>query len=442
MLDLLVLVLGLTLLIALILRGKAIEVAAPLCALGLALASGVDVLEAMTGHFVSGFAKYLADFLFIFLLGGSFGKLMEDSMGAKSLASAVTRGLGSGRALLAVILCCALLTYGGVSLFVVGFAVYPLALHLFQAANLPRRFIPGAMAFGSVTFTMTSAGSPEIQNLIPIRLINDAIKAAGLDLKPTDAMAGWPASLVVAFTLFFLGWVYLEWHIARALRNGESFESREGEGQFVERRGLPASWVCILPLLGVLASLDIWRLDPVASLFIGNALILALSWKRLRNPWRSLASGFQSGLTAAAATCFVVGFGNVVRNLPVFSHIRESVLAFPGDPLLAAALAVAAICAVTGSASGGQVIALPILAKEFLLRGVAPRALHRVVSISSGTLDSLPHCGYVVTLINVISRETYSRAYLPVFVTTVLLPILGTALAILLFHLFPSWGYL
>jgi H+/gluconate symporter-like permease len=221
MLDLSVLILSLSLLILLILRGKPIEVAAPLCALILALGSRADILTAMTGHFVSGFAEYLADFFFIFLLGGSFGKLMEDSLGAKSLASAVTGAMGRERALLAVILCCALLTYGGVSLFVVGFAVYPLAVLLFQAAKLPRRFIPGAMAFGSVTFTMTSAGSPEIQNLIPIRLINEAIKSAGLDLRPTDAMAGWPASLAVALALFFMGWLYLEWHRSEERRVGE-----------------------------------------------------------------------------------------------------------------------------------------------------------------------------------------------------------------------------
>lgn len=136
---------------------------------------------------------------------------MDDSGAAISIANRVGRWLGKERACLAVVLACAVLTYGGVSLFVVGFSVYPLAVQLFRAANLPRRFIPAAIAFGSITFTMTSAGSPEIQNLIPIKKLLDSATGESL----TDARAGWPASILVALFMFGVG----QWYLERVLRN-------------------------------------------------------------------------------------------------------------------------------------------------------------------------------------------------------------------------------
>src|SRR5687767_12471402 len=194
------------LLMLLVVRGKSIFVVAPLCALIAATLSGLNPVTAMTGSYMAGFAEYLRNFFLVFALGAAFGKLYEESSAAATIADWIGSRLGQQRACLAVVLACAVLTYGGVSLFVVGFSVYPLAVQLFRAADLPRRFIPGAIAFGSITFTMTSAGSPEIQNLIPIKYLIDA--ATGEPL--TDARAGWPVSLIVAAIMFLMGQIYLD----------------------------------------------------------------------------------------------------------------------------------------------------------------------------------------------------------------------------------------
>ena len=209
--HLLVLFGSLALLMFLVVRGKSIFVVAPLCALLAVTLSGEDPLAKMNGAYMTGFADYVRRFFLIFALGAVFGKLMEESGAAITVAHSVGKLLGKQRACLAVVLACALLTYGGVSLFVVGFSVYPLAVQLFRSANLPRRFIPGAIAFGSITFTMTSAGSPEIQNLIPIQYLVDA---AGQPL--TDARAGWPVSIIVALFMFAVGQWYLDRVIRRA----------------------------------------------------------------------------------------------------------------------------------------------------------------------------------------------------------------------------------
>ncbi|MGE0759424.1 MAG: GntP family permease, partial [Pirellulaceae bacterium] len=354
----------------------------------------------------------------------------------------------------------------------VGFSVFPLALQLFRAANLPRRFIPAAIAFGSVTFTMTSAGSPEIQNLIPIQYLVD--EATGQSL--TDARAGWPVSLIVAACMFLLGQWYLEWAIRRDMVRGGRFESYERDQVRPEVRAdqLPGFTRSVVPLCITLLALNVapWAghtlatwielpanapsalrtlhhvlghfpEDATLAIFLGVVAAMLCLGPWLGGVWTSLGDGFVNGLLAAGSTSAVVGFGAAVRDLPSFEIVVSWVTQLPGDPLIGAAVAVGVIAAIAGSASGGQGIALPIVKPIFIDQlGVAPRALHRVVAIASGTLDSLPANGYLVMLIRNICGETHGRAYGPIFVTTVLIPLLGTMLAIALFKWFPAWGEL
>ena len=464
---------SMALLMWLVVKGRSIFVVAPLCALVAATLSAVDPLSTMNEAYLAGFAGYVKNFYLIFALGAVFGKLMEDSGAAVTIAHGVGRALGTQRACLAVVLACALLTYGGVSLFVVGFSVYPLAVQLFRSADLPRRFIPAAIAFGSITFTMTSAGSPEIQNLIPIKYLVDEVTKQPL----TDARAGWPVSLIVAVLMFAIGQWYLEWAIRRDVRSGGRFEKRDTDraAENSDPNHGPSFLAAVSPLivtllvLNALPQLCEWgarswqpaetagpvlkkfhsvlshRPDDAAiatlAIFLG-VLVGAISMRRrLKSTWTCFGDGFVNGLLAVGSTSAVVGFGAAVKDLPAFQIVVGWVTHLPGDPLLSAALAVAIIAAIAGSASGGQGIALPIIKPIYIDQlGVAPRALHRVVAISSGTLDSLPANGFLVMLIRNICGETHARAYGPIFVTTVLVPALGTALAIVLFKWFPQWA--
>lgn len=456
------------LLMVLVVRGKSIFVVAPLCALAASVLSGVDPVQRMNVAYMTGFADYIRNFYLIFALGAVFGKLMDKSGAAVTVAEGVGWLFGRRRACLAVVVACALLTYGGVSLFVVGFSAFPLAVHLFRAADLPRRFIPAAIAFGSITFTMTSAGSPEIQNLIPIKYLVDQETGEPL----TDARAGWPVSLIAAALMFGLGQLYLEWAIRRSQALGERFEERGGD-QKPPPSGTAEVWstsfflASILPLAVTLLALNVlpavfhaaatrvssellptlhavlsgFPEDGALAIFLGVAAAACLLRSRLDDIWLCFGDGFVNGLLAVGSTAAVVGFGSAVKELPAFQMVVDWVTHLPGDPLATAALAVAVIAAIAGSASGGQGIALPIIKPIYVDElGVAPRALHRVVAISSGTLDSLPANGYLVMLIRNICGETHARAYGPIFVTTVLIPALGTALAILLFKWFPHWA--
>ena len=433
MLSLIGLIGSLALLIVLTMRGMSLFVATPLCALIVALTSGIALLPPLAAEdgvnlvtqYMNGFTGFIASWFFIFLLGSLFGKLMESSGGADSVSRWIITRLGTRQAALAVVLACAILTYGGVSLFVVAFSVYPMALSLFRDANLPRRFIPATLAFGSVTFTMTSAGSPEIQNWIPVEHLG------------TSPLAAWEASLVVAIFMAGLGYVWLRWMLKRAVARGEVFEEREDDPRS-DRRQLPHPALATVPLLLVLGiSFTTHDLLGTSALIvallsgcIGAALINVMN---LHKPGEALTEGGTGALIAIGNTSAVVGFGTVAQVSPAFDAAVTFVTGMPGSGLVSAAVAVSAIAAMTGSASGGQAIALPILGPHYMDQGVDPDQLHRVVAISSGALDSLPHNGYVVTTIRAICKETHAAAYAPMGALTVIVPLLGLVLCLGLF---------
>ncbi len=433
MLSMLGLIGGLGLLIYLTIRGVNLFIAAPLCALLVALTSNIAVFPATSDvnfitNYMQGFSGFVASWFFMFLLGSLFGKFMEDTGAADSLARWIVGKLGMKHAVLAVVLACAVLTYGGVSVFIVAFSVYPMALSLFKDANLPRRFIPAALAFGSVTFTMTSAGSPEIQNWIPIKYLG------------TSPYAGWEVSLVVAIFMALTGYWWLKRMISKAVANGEVFEHREDD-PLVPDRELPHPFTGILPLLVVLGlSFSLHGILQQAALIVallgGVVSIWLVNFKHFHNINKAVAEGATGSLLAIGNTAAVVGFGSIAKISPAFQTAVEAMTALPGNELVGAAVAVSVIAGLTGSASGGQAIALPVVAPHYLDLGVNPEHLHRVVSISSGALDSLPHNGYVVTTIRAICRETHKAAYSPLAALTVVIPLVGVVMAIGLFILF------
>ncbi|MEK3991545.1 GntP family permease [Robertmurraya sp. FSL R5-0851] len=435
MLSMIGLIGGLALLIFLTMRGMNLLVAGPLSALFVAVLNGMPLFPQLVaegeanlvGNYMSGFSSFVTAWYLMFLLGAIFGKVMEDSGAADSVSRLIVEKLGMKYAILAIVAACAVLTYGGVSLFVVAFSVYPMALSLFKQANLPRRFIPAALAFGSVTFTMTSAGSPEIQNWIPIDYLN------------TSPYAGWEVSLIVAIFMMIFGYWWLKRMISKAVEKGEHFDERDGD-PVNEERELPNPLMGVLPLIVVLAISFIFHDSLKQSALIiallgGVIATYALNRKYFKNFWSAVSEGTLGALIAIGNTAAVVGFGGVAKAVPAFGVAVDFMTSIPGSPLIGGAIAVSVIAGMTGSASGGQAIALPLLAPHYMDMGVNPEALHRVVAISSGALDSLPHNGYVVTTVRAICGESHMDAYNPVGAVTVIVPALGVILAIILFSL-------
>ncbi|SOC35190.1 GntP family permease [Ureibacillus acetophenoni] len=427
---------GLVLLIWLTMKGINIIIVGPISALFVAILSGLPLFPQLAEEgaanfvtsYMTGFTGFIMSWYLMFLLGAVFGKVMEDSGAADAVAKFIVDKLGMKYAVIAIVVACAVLTYGGVSLFVVAFSVYPMAISLFKQADLPRRFIPATLALGSVTFTMTSAGSPEIQNWIPIEYLG------------TTPYAGWEVSIIVAVFMAVFGYWWLKRLIQKAVNKGERFVARKTDPTFDSSRTLPNPMLSFIPLAVVLIISFIFHNDLAQS-----ALILALlggiiatfivSWKYFKDPWEAVSQGTIGAIIAIGNTAAVVGFGGVAKAVPAFNVAVDAMTSIPGSPLIGAAVAVSVIAGMTGSASGGQLIALPLVAPGYVEAGVNTEALHRVVAISSGALDSLPHNGYVVTTIQSVCGEKHKDAYWSVAATTVVTPIIGVIIAIVLFSL-------
>ena len=352
--------------------------------------------------------------------------------------------VGAQRAMLSIVLVCAILTYGGVSLFVVVFAVYPFAAEMFRSSDIPKRLIPGTIALGAFSFTMDALpGTPQIQNIIPTTFFGTTTWAA-------------PALGVIGSVfIFVLGMTYLEWRRRAAKARGEGYGTGHvNEPEPVSDEGLPNPWIAILPLIVVgvmnkvlttaipavfgathevqlaMAQPLVTQVGPVTAIWaVMGALILGILTV-LVFAWRTVAAKFAEGTKAAVSgsllasmnTASEYGFGGVIASLPGFLIIAGALQAI-SDPLLKTAVTVTALAGITGSASGGLSIALAAMADQFKAAAEAANipleVVHRVAAMASGGMDTLPHNGAVITLL-FVTGLTHKQSYGDIFAITVL----------------------
>jgi H+/gluconate symporter-like permease len=467
-------VLALVLLMALAYRGVSVLLLAPLMALLATLFSPqAPLLASYTQVFMPALGGFVIAFFPLFLLGAVFGKLMEASGAARVIAHAIVAWLGAQRAILAIVLACAVLTYGGVSLFVVAFAVYPIAAALFRQADLPKRLIPGTIALGAFTFTMTALpGTPAIQNAIPMPYFG------------TTPFAAPGLGLIGGAVMLVLGTLWLVRRAATATARGEGYGEHDEpaapsdpasaapqaasqaapttashtdfNGRAFARAIAPVVLVIALNYLlatWLLPALDtaylaeprfgataignvrgIWAV--IAALAAAIVLLVVLQRPHLPRLSHTLEQGASGSVLPLLNTASQVGFGAVIASLAGFAIIRDAVLGIaPGNPLVSVSIAVNILAGITGSASGGMSIALQTLGETWLAMGqaagIAPDLLHRVTAIATGGLDALPHNGAVITLLGICGLS-HRQAYADIFVVAVAIPVLALVVVVLL----------
>jgi H+/gluconate symporter-like permease len=431
-------------------RGMTVLVLAPLLALLAVLFAGdVRLLAVYTQVFMTALGGFLVKYFPVFLLGAIFGRLMGDSGAADTIARVIVSRLGAGRAMLAIVLACAMLTYGGVSVFVVVFSAYPIAATLFRQARLPKRLIPGAIALGAGTLTMTALpGSPSIQNAIPMPYFGTDLYAA-------------PVVGTIAGAVMLIGgllWMHYRLRLAAAAGEGYGVHPNDVADASLPPHA-PGFLAAITPLLlvvvgnfvftrFVIPAMDtsylaearfggvsigdvrgMWAL--IAALAIACAATIALFWNSWQDLRKSINQGTMGSLLPIFNTASEVGYGTVIASLAAFALIRDQLLSlWPSQPLVTEAVAINVMAGITGSASGGLGIALAALGTTFTelanAAGVSPEMLHRVAVMASGGLDSLPHNGAVITLL-VICGLTHRESYADIFVVSVVVPVLTLA---------------
>ena len=431
-------------------RGYSVILFAPIAALGAVLLTDPALVQPMfTGLFMDKMVGFLKLYFPVFVLGAVFGKLIEISGFSKSIVSATIKLVGAQRAMLSIVMVCGLLTYGGVSLFVVVFAVYPFAAELFRQSNIPKRLIPGTIALGAFTFTMDALpGSPQIQNIIPTSFFGTTSWAAPM--------------LGVAGTVFILilGMTYLEWRRRSALKAGEGYAGsdpllNEPEPFRGEKLAHPAIALLPLVLVGVSNYLfTVWmpgwygtvtefipavignpapvvqetaKLGAIwavqAALLVGILSVIALAWQPVVTAFAEGTKSAVSGaMLASMNTASEYGFGAVIAALPGFLVVANALGSIP-NPLVNEAISVTAMAGITGSASGGMSIALAAMADSFIANantaGIPMDVLHRVASMASGGMDTLPHNGAVITVL-AVTGLTHRQSYKDIFAITII----------------------
>jgi H+/gluconate symporter-like permease len=429
-------VIGVLIAIALVIymayKGWGIVPASLICSVLVVVTNGGNIGAALANNYAAGFTYFAGSFFLIFVLGSLFGKVMGDSGSASSFSYKLIDVFGPTKAVLIVILSTAVLTYGGVNLFIVIFTVYPIALILFKAADLPKRLIVASIALGAGTFTMTAIpGSPAIQNLIPSQVLGTPPTAAPL------------IGIVATVLIFLLGYLYIMGQAKKAKEKGENFVP--GPRDNMDKLTLSADadlphWaLAVLPMVAVIGLIFGLKnvVDPMSTVAIGlvTGILLAyiFNWKRLENPLGTLNEGSVNSIMPLINTAAIVGFGFVVQNVVAFQSFVQFALGLSErfNPLVSAAIAVNIIAGITGSASGGLTIFMKTLGPQFIEMGVNAEVLHRISSIASGGLDSLPHSGAVITLLMVMGM-THKEGYKDLGVVTLVVPIIVLGLCLLI----------
>ncbi len=431
-------------------RGYSVILFAPVAALAaVLLTEPAAVAPVFSGIFMEKMVGFVKLYFPVFMLGAVFGKVIEMSGFSKSIVQAAIRYIGRSRANAVIVAVCALLTYGGVSLFVVVFAVYPFAAELYRQSNIPKRLMPGAIALGAFSFTMDSLpGTPQIQNIIPTTFFKTT---------------GWAAPVLGTIGSLFIivvGLAYLEWRRRAVMAKGEGYgSSLVNEPAAAGTEALPHPALAILPLVLVgVANFVFTRMIPVwygagaytvppevlpgvhtpvtatvktvvaiwaveAALLLGILLVVVTAFRRISQKFAAGSKDAVGGaLLAAMNTASEYGFGGVIAALPGFIVVSDALKGIP-NPLVNAAVSVSSLAGITGSASGGMSIALAAMSDLFIQGAQAAQipmeVLHRVVAMASGGMDTLPHNGAVITLL-AVTGLTHRESYREIFAVTVI----------------------
>ncbi len=132
----------------------------------------VHLLATYTETFMTNAANYVKNYYPVFLLGALFGKVMDDTGTANSIAMFIAKKVGKGKEIWAIVIAGGIIVYGGVSMFVAAFALYPIGAALFREADIPKRLLPATIGMCTLTFSMSALpGSPQIQNAIPMKYL-------------------------------------------------------------------------------------------------------------------------------------------------------------------------------------------------------------------------------------------------------------------------------
>ena len=419
---------GLTILIVLVFKRVDLILSVMIATLVIGLTNGLP-LENVFSVFANGVGAFLSSVLMVFFCAAVYAQVFTDSGSAASLSYfIIDLFMGSKYAALTIPIITALLVYGGISVFVVIFAVIPIGVLILKETNLNKSLLPGLINLGGTTFAMTALpGSPQLCNILPANI---------LGTKPTAAPV---LGLVATAVMIVLGFLYFKRQIDKYRSRGLTFDESTVKPSMlavIPREKCPPVWKAFLPMavmmLSYLGLANGWFGVTLASfpavntaMVIGTALTFLLNIKNYRVILDAVKVGSTQWVMPLVNLCMVIGMGAVVKATPGFETVVRIALGIPGNAYVSAAVSTDLVAGITGSASGGIQIALEALADSWIAKGANVDTLHRICAVASGGLDSLPHAGGMFAVF-ALCNESYKDGYFHIFWTTVIFPIIAT----------------
>lgn len=368
--------------------------------------------------YVTELGNFIVQNYAIFLLGSLLAKYMEVSGATVSIANQVLNWVGRDSAfsvMVALFAISAILTYGGISMFVVIFALIPLARPLFKQLNISW-FLASIPIFGGMaTFTMTMLpGTPAMPNVIPTTGLGTPLTA-----EPVISLIATAVAIV-----FVLG--YMRFELNRSQAKGETYENTAGTAAVdtdVVLDDLPPVSLSFIPIIVLLAIIIIFSAVPfIVVIALGTAVILAalLLFKYVPSQKETLNTGIVGSFGTIMITGNTIAYGGILTAAPGFAVISELIMDIPGGALISLAIATLVVSFVTGSAVGTAGIAVQNFAPMYIEMGIAPTLVHRIISISSGVFGVMPHTGLSISYNEVAGmsmKENFKYQFITVNVT-------------------------
>ncbi|MBE6128153.1 MAG: GntP family permease [Erysipelotrichaceae bacterium] len=438
------LILGLAVLSILIYKRVPVTYAALAASLTVAIFNLMEPWTALTALF-NGIGSTFGTYFPIFFFATIYGQLMSETGCANAIANYFIKLFGSKSVVLVISITTALLVYGGVTAMVVAFTVFPIGVNLIRKADITKKLLPAMIQLGQATFALTALpGTPQLNNIIPTAYLGTTSTAAPV------------LGLIATAIMFGLGWVYLEHEVRKSRERGEHFEEsslRPGSIREMDEASLPSPLPAFLPVILLIVLYILFERVTFGSYSLKamnsfapvcTAMIIAIIYLLVLGIGKGQKEEMVNALKAGAASSFgpllsfatVVGFGSVIKATSGYASLVAMVTGLNMNPFLSAALSVTILAGVTGSASGGINIALSSEAlvsswTSQLTTQAQLNALHRIISVSSCGLDSLPHCGGILATLDVC-QETHATAYKYIFMITVIFTLIAAAAIVLL----------
>lgn len=391
----------------------------------------MNPVTALSDTFMTGMANFAKSWFLLFMLGSILGKVMGDSGASVGIANSMLKVLGDKSVVLVVMLAGLVLSYGGIGTFIIAFSLYPIAVALFQKADIPKKLIVATIMVCPVTVCMAMLpGSPSTQNLIPTEYFG------------TTAYAGPVLGLLSAVLMFISAYLYLNWQIRLAKKRGEHFAPSEGESimdlSAVSEGKTPETWKCYAPIVVLLVLMfglqwltSLPSAFTVACAMTGSIIVGIVLYRDRLDYKKAVNEGTTGGLGALIATSSIMGFGAVVSASPAYQMITSYLVNMNANPLVTALISINVIAAITGSSAGGLNIFLSSMGEYLAASGLNASMLHRVVCIASSGFDAMPHASGMVVC-NQIAKTSQKDTYKYVFITCAIMPFCCAILAAIL----------